>query len=603
MSGNELEPFLQGPDRAPQRAVLAYLTSLGCSVLLERGAWWRCLIEEPGRQWLGEATTPEGALDAAFALMVPSPRIRARLLTADPIPQPAPSPPAPPPPPPAPEPAPATAPAPPRSLPEPQLELTEALAMLTQQRDDVVAASRELGEIAPSRLRLLMLHWITRARAVQEQRPGDPLVHGAVHGIANLIQEQAFRLWPGSVPALQLTARPGECRSAVDPEGDGLELRTWAEVSAAAQAELERLEAEPGRDADGWADPAALRPRPNDPDGQLRELCAGLARISSEWERPRAVPPPGSVRADAALRAELLSLAQRARWLRGCVSDVGAWSGLIGHLRRIGQFNDRDFPDLARALDEGYSPAHTWAKELGQDPERKIRRKARRELLQRRPRGSAVSTDDLRRWLMEAFEILDNPDLAVHLREHADRLSAFAPEELGDRRIRGRFKKLLEILAGPRDAAREAMLAAELAEADLQPQEHGAGAAAEVKPAPDPRELLLAKVRARTRGKRILFVSNRADPPLEADLREGLEPVRLDWCVAEDRRVASAAQSIASGTYNFVLCATGFISHKTEKSLRDACIRGGRVPYVRVFKGRLVSCLRALERDLGLTGN
>jgi hypothetical protein len=332
----------------------------------------------------------------------------------------------------------------------------------------------------------------------------------------------------------------------------------------------------------------------------LRELRGRLARLAAEWEPPRRVPPPGAVRGDPAMRAALLEIAQRARWLRGDVSYVAGWSDVIGHLRRIAQFHDRDFSELARVLDEGFRPATTWAKELGQDPERKQKRKRRRELLQRRPRDPQVSTPDLKAWLLEAFEVFDNPDLAVWLREFAGRLADFAPEELGDRRIRGRFKKLLERMSGPRDAKREGAAAQEAADADhadRAPEPEAAAPAVAV--APDPAELLLGRVRERTRDRRLLFVSNRADPHLEAHLREGLEPMRLDWCVAGDRHVASAAERIAAGTYHIVLCATGFISHKTEKSLREACLRG-RVPYIRVFKGRLLSCLRAIERDLGL---
>ena len=599
--------------RVPEHLLREMLAAAGFVVQTERGAWWRCLIEEPGAAWVGESTTEEGAIAAAFARMVPSARARTWMLAgagaavtteSSPAPEPEPEPALEPEPKPAldPEPAldskaePEPRPSPPRPHAPPPLPLEEALAMLAQQSEDIRVASRELGELAPSRLQLLMLYWITRARAVQDLRPGDRDVFEAVHRIANQIQELAFRLWPGSVPALQLSARPAECRLVLFPEGAAPPLRSWAEVADAAQSALETLEEDRARDGDGWADAAALHPRPNDPDGALREVRARFAKLAAGWEPPKCVPPPGAMRGDAALRSGLVEIAQRARWLRGDVSDVATWSELVGHLRRIAQYHEYDCPELGRILHEDHRPAATWAKELGQDPERKQRRRQRRALLQRRPRGAEVSTPDLKRWLLEAFDVFDNPDLAVWLREYADRLGDFAPEELGDRRIRGRFKKLLERMAAPRDVRQEDALVQEAADAD---RAEDAGAEAAAPAAADPQQLLLEKVRARTRGRRLLFVSNRADPHLEAHLREGLQPVRLDWCVAEDRLIASAAERIVAGTYHVVLCATGFISHKTEKSLRDACLRGN-VPYVRVFKGRLVSCLRALERDLGL---
>lgn len=602
----------------PRGDLRATLEAAGFQVRTERHSWWRCLIEEPGASWVGEGSTEEGAIVAAFTRMVPSAHARTWLIARSIAPAAAAATP-----PHESEPAalvtPAAEPIAPRVAdpdPEPSVEardgsgapaptrprapapipLEDALGMLAQQSDDIQVASRELGELAPRRLRLLMLHWITRARSVQDLRPGDRDVFEAVHRIANQIQEQAFRLWPGSIPALQLSARPAECRLVLFPDGDAPPLRSWAEVAEAAQAALEAIEEDRALDGDGWADAAVLHPRPNDPDGALREVRGRLAKLAVDWEPPKRVPPPGALRTDAAARHGLTGIAQRARWLRGDVSDVAAWSDLIGHLRRIAQFHEYDFPELGRILHEDYCPSATWAKELGQDPERKQRRKLRRALLQRRPRGAEVSTPDLKCWMLEAFEVFDNPDLAVWLREYAPRLGDFAIEEIGDRRIRGRFKKLLERLAAPRDAQHEESLVQEAADADRAEPPNGEPA---VVAAPDPQQVLLEKVRSRTRGRRLLFVSNRADPHLEAHLREGLEPVRLDWCIAEDRLIASAAERIACGTYHIVLCATGFISHKTEKSLREGCLRG-RVPYVRVFKGRLVSCLRALERDLGM---
>lgn len=599
----------------------AVLVAAGFQIRTESGAWWRCLIEEPGAAWSGEGSTEERAIVAAFERMVPSAQARAMLLASvrvaeeqatssgaaeaptsgtEMAAEPSGSEPQP-------EPAPAvesaadggtgraSLPPPPREPPS-RLPLEEALAMLAQQSDDIRVTSRELGELAPSRLRLLMLHWITRARSVQESRPGDREVFEAVHGIANQIQELAFRLWPGSIPALQLSARPAECRPALMLDGAAPPLRSWAEVADAAQATLEIIEADRSRDGDGWADAAALQPRPNDPDGMLREACNRLDRLAAAWESPKRVPPPGTLRSDAAVRNGLVEIAQRVRWLRGGVSDVAAWSGLIGHLRRIAQHHENDCPELGRILHEEHRPTASWAKELGQDPERKQRRKLRRALLQRRPRGPDVSTPDLKRWLLEAFEVFDNPDLVVWLREYATRLGDFAVEEIGDRRLRGRFKKLLERMAAPRDAQHEATLGQEAEAADRVETT----TEEPVSPsAPDPHQALLARVRSRTRGRQLLFVSNRADPHLEQHLCDGLEPAQLDWCVAEDRLIASAAERIVAGSYQIVLCATGFINHKTERSLREACARG-RVPYVRVFKGRLVSCLRALERDLGL---
>lgn len=116
---------------------------------------------------------------------------------------------------------------------------------------------------------------------------------------------------------------------------------------------------------------------------------------------------------------------------------------------------------------------------------------------------------------------------------------------------------------------------------------------------PSTMDMLKTRVVPHTRGKRLLFVSNRADPPLESTLFEELEPSSLEWLEAKTRLVASGAERIKNGSYDIVLCATGFGSHGTEAALRDAC-RSSETMIVRANKGRLAACLRALDRDLGL---
>ena len=48
-----------------------------------------------------------------------------------------------------------------------------------------------------------------------------------------------------------------------------------------------------------------------------------------------------------------------------------------------------------------------------------------------------------------------------------------------------------------------------------------------------------------------------------------------------------------------MLIATGFQAHTIDGILARAA-RAGGVPYVRVFKGRPLACVRALARSLGL---
>jgi hypothetical protein len=52
--------------------------------------------------------------------------------------------------------------------------------------------------------------------------------------------------------------------------------------------------------------------------------------------------------------------------------------------------------------------------------------------------------------------------------------------------------------------------------------------------------------------------------------------------------VAAATERIGHRAYDLVLCATGFMSHSTERTVRLAC-QGAGVLSVRVGKGRVVA--------------
>lgn len=104
------------------------------------------------------------------------------------------------------------------------------------------------------------------------------------------------------------------------------------------------------------------------------------------------------------------------------------------------------------------------------------------------------------------------------------------------------------------------------------------------------------KVLASTRGKRDLFVSNRADGELQARLDALLEFGALEWAEASPRRNASAVEAIAAGSYDLVLGATGFLGHKDDGQLARACRCAG-VPFIRADKGRPGAVIRALSRD------
>lgn len=86
-------------------------------------------------------------------------------------------------------------------------------------------------------------------------------------------------------------------------------------------------------------------------------------------------------------------------------------------------------------------------------------------------------------------------------------------------------------------------------------------------------------------GKTVLFVSNRCDPQLKRKLEKTFG-VKLDWKVVEKmREIQAVCARISHGRYEAVWVQTSFISHKTDKLIKDAC-KGASVPYLPVNKGR-----------------
>ncbi len=71
------------------------------------------------------------------------------------------------------------------------------------------------------------------------------------------------------------------------------------------------------------------------------------------------------------------------------------------------------------------------------------------------------------------------------------------------------------------------------------------------------------------------------------------------WCVADPRRIDATCERIERGAFDLVLSATGFQHHATDIALSRAAKSAGTL-YVRVNRGRVAACERALMRELGI---
>jgi hypothetical protein len=95
----------------------------------------------------------------------------------------------------------------------------------------------------------------------------------------------------------------------------------------------------------------------------------------------------------------------------------------------------------------------------------------------------------------------------------------------------------------------------------------------------------LVHARAVVLGKHVLFVSNRRDPQLKRKL-EKVFGCSLDWKEVEKmREIQAVCARILHGRYDMVFVQTSFISHKTDKLIKDAC-KATECRYVPVNKGR-----------------
>jgi hypothetical protein len=620
-------------DESDRIGTSALLEALGYSLAYRQDGWFECLVARADERWIGRGADRAGALADAVARMFPSRAARLLLqerlaassaaaapAASDDLPPRAEpqtevnggngSPPVEPPPEPsapveeasaqmehdatpdlvlvrpAPRPVPAAEPA-----CDVEGVLEEIAAILEETRD----ARAELALFAPELQRLYLLEWISYGRALEDYALHDVRVVHAVGDLARSCSELAHLWYPGSVIALKRDKRPADTAAELGlppPERP----HTWREVAKYAAGALERYFDEAGADLDeyGWADGDRLAPDHPHPDALLGELRAAIEGAIDPLEgRPKDAP----LYSDAAL-ARLVDPARRLRWIRLSNTNPELWGALVGHLRWVlGDARKRPAGygrALREVLDARHRPSASWAHLLRRDVEAKQRSRMRRDLARACPSASPgrPRADELFAWLVKAVHWFSSLELAELVQRDSDMVLALDETRAADRRQRVLLRRLKAQLAGEpsRDDGADGESSAEEREEEAA---HAQGA-----PAHDPYQELRALVRERTLGRRALFVSNRQDPALRHRLEDELG-LTITWCQLADRRLQAQAGSIAAGTYELVLAATGFLSHTADAMLARAA-RGAGVPYVRVFRGRPLACVRAIARELGL---
>lgn len=497
-----------------------------------------------------------------------------------------------------PQPAATAAPTPPRT----RLSEAEALAGLAELRATIEADQEELGLCSPPRQRLVLLAWMARARAFQEDTVSSSRIYDAVRSFAKTIGQLAKEWWPGNVPALQITSRPLDALKTL-PAPDSAPPMTWAAVADLAEKALEAMEQEDAvrdRDDYGWADAAKLAPTPDDPDELLRELMAQVEKLAPLGKLPEGAELPSADR--------LVEWVRKLRWLRDSVEDVRSWAKLAGRLRFWSKRERDAFAVAARELEPTFIPDRPWALILRAeamataDAQRRLEEEARRaeelgRVLDAAPRPEDSPTaDELSAWLARALPFTDafQTEVAGAMLPFREQVLELDPAHIegADRRIRRRLAKLRHSLANPSTldhppvSSRRAVSVVQPVESLETPELATEGSE------------LRRRVVEHTKGRRAVFVSNRTDEGLRERIEEIFDFEVLDWVEAEPRRIDALADTIAAGAYDFVLGATGFMDHTVDGKLSRAC-RRTEARYIRVNRGRPVACLRAVARSLG----
>ncbi len=475
----------------------------------------------------------------------------------------------------------------------------EALNELTLIDHLIDSNKPELALMTPERQRLAILAWICHSRSIQASSGNHPVVVDSVTNIARKLTGLSKLWWPGSVTALQLDATPRDV---------GRELglpparrpRVWSEAADASEHRLrwvEERDEDDRRDEYGWADGPWLEPGPVNPQAHLTELVHLVEAVGGSLNEYPQRMPQQLRKASGDDRERYARWMQRARWLRGFVTDFELWGRLMGRLRWLGSQLEGRHETIDQLLDPGYKPSRPWASHLGQDPEAKRKQRLKRSVLQSRPWiGNRPDAEVVVSWLLDAFKVLEAERIAQLVAPMRDVVAHLDPGDIpgANRNKRRRLRQVQKHLATLDDAPEGVELDDELPPDAPDPDltEHEA-------PRVDPQQALIEAVRAGTAGKKALFVSNRTDPNLEAALVEAFGFSALDWSEGSTRRLQTVAERVSAGSYELVLGATGFQSHSMDTHLIKACKRSN-VPYVRVHRGRVLACALALARELGI---
>lgn len=478
-----------------------------------------------------------------------------------------------------------------RTPPLPSPSAAEALVQLANLLGEIEQQSATFVMAAAERQRMHILAWICRARGIEDNFSGDHVVENAVQRIVRRLTEFSRLTWPGSVHALKVIAEPEDLHELFE---HGRPARTWADASTRADQRLASLvlhDRACGCDEYGWAD--APGPPPSDPGALLQQVALSIGSRLGVRDASAAERIAGF---DDASVEELVRDARLLRWLRGADPAPHLWGAAIGQLRFACAHLGARSRSLREVLDARTRPHTAWYVE---EPKVAAPRAidSREALIADLPSAPAP-VEALTSWLEDAFGTISKPDIAQLVAPHREQIVALEATvvKFEDRRMRRHMRHLIGLLGPLKPVERPGppVKPELLVETSATDEEHLTTPESTEQAPTSPLEKLAACVREVVGGKRTLFVSNREDRQLELKLKE-LMALNITWCEGSPRRVQAQCRRILKGSYDVVLCASGFQDHTVVHALARATTTA-EVPYVLVQRGRSRACLTAVAK-------
>ena len=471
------------------------------------------------------------------------------------------------------------------------IDPNDAIDRLIDLKKSLQDELQELPQCSPDLIRAHLLLHVSAMWALSERSPDNSTVNELCDEYRRILCEFAEEYWPGTIPALQRDCEPWNLELLIEEENPLEHYRYWSDVHYDCCQLIQRIMAVESTDEFGWSDTDKLLPYPATPNDRLAQVDSELNKMSGTWTGEKGIHKfPEANELNQKSRLALTRLAKMLRWLRGACSSDPLWGKLMGKMR----FLESKIPGkklFQKTLTGGFTPHEkTWAAELNEKPIAKKKRRERSQLI----KNSPTKTDDANfhvTWIHRAGEHLDWEEIAALLinssiLEHHPNLLQIAD----NRKERRNFPKIQKrIESGDSDPEICTRL-------DKEALETQSNLKAEKAPRPKYSDDQFRFAKTQTKGKRILFVNNRADHYLKTQLELAFEPGELKWCSC-DKELENTIRSIETTDYDLILVATGFLGHDSDIRIRKAAKKAGS-KYISVNKGRPLACCRAINRDL-----